>query len=229
MDTSHVNSWRGVLRVGGWAALGSVALIVIQIAVFAVWPPPETVPDVFDLMVRSPILGLLSMDGLYLVNNLLVLLVYLGLAVALWEVSRSAVALVLALGFIQMAAYFASNPAVEMLTLARRHGRAGESERAILLGAGEATLAAWTGTAFLVYYFLGAIILLVLTWLFRETVAFPPSTAWWSLAAGVLMLVPSSFGLVGMVFAVVSLIPWSVLCIVVGRTMLRLAEQDGPV
>lgn len=224
MPYQGLDQWRGLLRIGGWAALGSVALIVVQIGVFAVWPPPEDVPGVFDLMLRSPVLGLVSMDALYLVNNLLVLLLYLALAVVLWEVSRSGVALVLALGFVQMAAYFASNPAVEMLMLAGAHARAEAPQRAILEGAGGALLAGWTGTAFLVYYFLGAFVLLVLAWLLRRSTAFSPSVSWWALAAGILMLVPSPFGLVGMIFAIVSLIPWSVFCVAVGVRLLRLAR-----
>jgi hypothetical protein len=217
--------WRGLLLIGGWAALGSVALTVVQIAIFAVWPPPETVPDIFDLMLRSPLLGLVSMDGLYLVNNLLVLLVYLALAVPLWAASRSAVVLTLTLGFLQMTAYYASNPAVEMLTLARVHSRTESSEQAAIKAAGEALLAQWTGTAFLAYYFLGALVLLILSWLLRRTTTFPPSAAWWALAAGILMLVPSPFGLVGLIFAILSLVPWSVFCVVVGVRMLRLAHH----
>lgn len=225
METQHaLNQWRGVLRCGGWAALGSVALTVVQIGVFTVWPPAETVPETFDLMQRSAVLGLLSMDVLYLLNNLLVLLLYLALAAVLWPVSRSAVALVIVLGIVQMAAYYASNPAVEMLTLARLHDRAGTAERAALESTGEAVLAGWTGTAYLVYYFLGAFVLLILAWLLRRSDAFPGSATWWALAAGILMLVPSSFGLVGMIFAITSLIPWSVLCVIVGLRLLRLAR-----
>lgn len=224
-----VDRWRGLLLVGGWAALGSVALTVVQIAVFAVWPPPETIPEIFDLMLRAPLLGLMSLDGLYLVNNLLVLLVYLALALPLWTASRSAVVLALTLGVLQMAAYVASNPAVEMLTLARLHDRAEPSDQPAIEAAGEVLLAQWTGTAFLAYYWLGALVLLILAWLLRRTTAFPASAARWALAAGVLMLVPSSFGLVGMAFALLSLVPWSVFCVVVGVRMLRLARASRPV
>lgn len=205
--------------------MGSVALTIVQIAVFAVWPPPETVPEIFDLMLRSPLLGLISLDGIYLFNNLLVLLIYLALAVCLYAVSRSAVALALTLGFVQMAAYYASNPTVEMLTLARIHERSGASEQAAIEASGEAVLAAWTGTAFLTYYFLGALVLLIWAWLLRRTTTFRPSSTWWALTAGVLMLVPSSFGTVGMIFAIASLVPWSVFCVVVGVRMLQLAHH----
>ncbi|MFY1669878.1 hypothetical protein ACN27G_07940 [Plantactinospora sp. WMMB334] len=145
----EVYRWRGLLLAGGWAALGSVAVTVVQISILAAWPPPETAPEFFELMLRSPLLGLVSMDGLYLINNLMVLLVYLALAVPLWTASRSAVALVLTLGFLQMAAYNASNSAAEMLMLARTHDRTEAPERAAVEAAGEALLARWNGTAFL--------------------------------------------------------------------------------
>lgn len=214
---------RGLLRVGGWAALGSVGLIVVQIAVFAVWPPVHTVAEVFALMNENPVVGLLSLDLLYVVNNLLVWLFYVGLGAALFPVSRSAVTAAVGLGTLQMAAYLASNPAVEMLTLARAQATADASARAALAAAGEALLTSWKGTAFLTYYFLGAIVLFVFFWLLRRSADFPPSTARWALASGVLMLVPSSFGTVGLVFALASLVPWSVLCVVGGRRLLRLA------
>lgn len=214
---------RGLLRVGGWAALGSVGLIVVQIAVFAVWPPVHTVAEVFALMNENPVVGLLSLDLLYVVNNLLVWLYYVGLGAALFPVSRSAVTVAVGLGTLQMAAYLASNPAVEMLTLARAQATADASARAALAAAGEALLTSWKGTAFLTYYFLGAIVLFVFFWLLRRSADFPPSTARWALASGVLMLVPSSFGTVGLVFALASLVPWSVLCVVGGRRLLRLA------
>lgn len=222
LSDRDILDWRGLLRVAGGAALASVVLTVVQIVIFTLWPPPETVDGVFALMTARPVLGLLSLDGLYLLNNLLVLLLYLGLAVPLWKVSRSVVALALSLGFVQMAAYYASNPAVEMLTLARLHAAAGPAEQVALRAAGEAQLAAWTGTAFLVYYFLGAFVLLILAGGLRRCADMPPSAAWWALAAGVLMLVPSPFGTVGMIFAVASLVPWSVFCVIVGTRLLRL-------
>ena len=57
----------------------------------------------------------------------------------------------------------------------------------------------------------------------RRSAAFSRATAAWALAAGVLMLVPSSFGTVGMVLALASLVPWSVLCVMAGRRLLGLA------
>ena len=63
--------WRGVLRTGAAAAVGSVALIVVQVAVFALHPPPVEITEVLALLQRNPALGLLSLDVLYVVNNVL--------------------------------------------------------------------------------------------------------------------------------------------------------------
>lgn len=217
--------WRGLLRCGGWAAFASVGLTVIQIAVFAVWPPVHTVPEVFRLMVGSPVLGLLSLDLLYVLNNLAVWVLYVGLSSALWTASASGATLAVGLGTLQMAAYLASNPALEMLALARAHADAGPAARAALEAAGEAVLAGWKGTAFVVYYLLGAAVLLIFAWLLRRSPLFAGATAWWALAAGVLMLVPSTFGAVGMVMSLGSLLPWGVFAVLAGRTLLRLATS----
>ena len=67
-----------------------------------------------------------------------------------------------------------------MLVLAGAHQRAGTPERVLLEAAGEALLAGWKGTAFLAYYWLGAVVLFVLAWALRRSADFPPSAAWWA-------------------------------------------------
>lgn len=176
-------------------------------------------------MERAPILGLISLDVLFIINNLLVLLFYLGLCVVLWPVFRSGVTVALTLGVLQMAAYLVSNPAVEMLDLGRRYAATSGERQGMLLAAGEAVLAAWKGTAYLAYYLLGATVLLVLASLLLRSTVFAGPIPWWALAAGLLMLVPSTFGLVGIVFALVSLIPWSVFCVLAGRRLLQLGRR----
>lgn len=92
---------RELLFVGGIAAWGSVGLLLVQLVVYMIWPPVHTVSELFDLLHRSPAVGLLSLDALYLVNNVLVLLFYLGLAALLWPVSQARVVLIVVLGTLQ--------------------------------------------------------------------------------------------------------------------------------
>ena len=220
-----VRQWRGLVVVGAWAALASVALIVVQIVVYVVWPPPETTVGFFELLVDSPVLGLLSLDALYVLSNLLAYLIYLALAVALWRVSRSAVVVALAFGTLGMAAYMTSPRPVEMLALAQAHASAGPAEQVALIAAGDGMVATWTGTAFDVYYFFNLVTLLVLAVLMYRSAVFTRATAGWGLVAAVLMAVPSNFGVVGMAFALASLVPWAVFAVLVARRLLRLAAE----
>jgi hypothetical protein len=143
-----LDRWRGALIVAGWAALASVALTFVQVWMYVQWPPPESVEGFFALFADNPLLGLLSLDVLYIVNNLLVLLVYLGLFLVLRRRYPSTVTIGLLLGAVGMAAYMASNTAFEMLSLANAYAAADAAEQVAVLGAGEAMLAVFEGTAF---------------------------------------------------------------------------------
>lgn len=227
VDTTarDVAQWRGLVLTGAWAAVASVALIVVQIGVYVVWPPPDTVPGFFELLLANPVLGLLSLDGLYVVSNLLAYLLYFALAVVLWRVSRSGVVVALAFGTLGMAAYMASPRPVEMLLLAQRHAEADAATRVALLATGEGMLATWKGTAFDVYYLFNLVTLLLLAVLMYRSRVFSRPTAVWGLVAAALMAVPSNFGAVGLVFALASLLPWAVFAVLVARRLFALASR----
>ena len=96
------------------------------------------------------------------------------------------------------------------------------------LAAGEAVMAGYTGTAFNTYYVLNAIGLLLFAATFLHSPRFKRSIGYWGLASGVLMIVPSSAGLVGMIFSLLSLIPWVVfIALLIG--VLKKAAADPTV
>ncbi|GEN78440.1 DUF4386 family protein [Actinotalea fermentans] len=222
-----VARFHGLVRVGAWVALASVAMIALQVGCYLVAPPPDTTVGFFELLVENPAYGLITLDLLYVVSNLLAYLLYLALAVVLWRVSLSGVVVALAFGTLGMAAYMASPRAVEMLTLARAYDGADAAERVALVATGDGMLATWTGTAFDVYYVFNLVTLLVLAVLLMRSRVFSRATAWWGLAAAVLMAVPSNVGVVGLAFAMASLVPWSVFAVLVGRRLLRLLALSG--
>lgn len=221
---ADVRSWRGLVRTGAWAALASVGLIAVQIIVYLLWPPPDTVEGFFLVLADNPVAGLLMLDLLYPVSNLLTLLLYAALAVVLWRDSRSAVVIALGLGGIGMAAYMSSPRPIEMLHLARAYAEAGPAEGAALLATGDGMLATWTGTAFDVYYVLNFAALLIFGILIYRSTVFSRATAVWGLAAAVLMAVPSNVGTVGLAFALASLLPWSVFAVLSARRLLALCR-----
>jgi Domain of unknown function (DUF4386) len=224
-DRHGFDRWRGLLRVGGWAAFGSVALIFVQVWIYVQWPPPETVEDFYTLFTENPFLGLLSLDLLYIVNNVIVLLVYLALFAVLRPTHPAAVTIALLLGSVGMAAYMASNVGFEMLALADAYAAADGAGRVALLGAGEVLLASFEGTAFNIYYVLSMVALLLFAGSMLRSRDFSRAAGGWGLAAALLMIVPSTAGALGMVFALASLGPWVVFALLTGRRLLNLSAR----
>jgi hypothetical protein len=218
-----VKQWSGLILTGAWVALASVALIVVQVVVYLLWPPPGTTLGFFEVLVENPLRGLLALDLLYVVSNLLAYLLYFALAVVLWRVSRSAVVIALAFGVLGMAAYMASPRPIEMLLLARSYSEADPAKQLALQATGEGMLATWTGTAFDIYYIFNLMTLLILAVLIYRSDVFTRATAMWGLGAAALMAVPSNFGTVGLIFALASLLPWAVFAVLVARGLFALA------
>jgi len=225
---SDARQWRGLLVTGAWCAFASVVMVVVQIGIYVVWPPPQSTAGFFDLLLDNPAHGLVSLDLLYIVSNTLAYLVYLALAVVLWRVSRSAVVIALAFCVVGMAAYMTAPRPVEMLTLAHSYADADAATRTALLATGDGMLATWMGTAFDIYYFFNLVTLVVLAVLMLRSSIFSRATAVWGLAGAVLMTVPTNFGPVGLAFAVASLAPWSVFAVLVWRRLLQLAGPAEP-
>lgn len=215
---------KGVYRIGAVAALIGVAVMVIQIVIYVVWPPPDTVEGFFALLQENTLLGLLSLDLLYILNNTLLVPIYLALYLAIRRFAPSVTLIALLLGLLGIGAYYASTVAFEMLSLSGAYAAAtGEAQRTALLGAGEALLAAYKGSAFDVYYVLNAVILLVFSVVMLRSPVFSRATAVWGLAAGVLMSIPSTAGTIGMIFALASLVPWAVFSLLFSRRLFQLA------
>ena len=216
--------WRGLLFAGAWCAFAAVVMIFVEIGRYLLWPPPPSTAGFFDLLLAKPALGLISLDLLFIVSNTLSYLVHVALAVVLWRVNRSAVVIALAFGVVGTAAFVASTRPVEMLTLAHAYADADPAGRTALLATGDGMLATWTGTGYVVYYYFGFATLLILGLLMLRSSIFSRATAVWALTSAVFMTVPANFGQVGLVFALVSLAPWSVFAILVGRRLLHLAR-----
>src|SRR5215208_2630649 len=153
-------SWKPLYRAGGVAALITAVLIPVQIIVFIAWPPPLEGPviDWFALFQSNRLLGLLSLDLLLLVDYVLLVPIVLALYVALRRASEYFMAIATALYFAAIAAYFASNTALEMLSLSDQYAAATtDAQRAMYLAAGQAMLATFEGTAFQVSYVLASV------------------------------------------------------------------------
>jgi len=232
-DPSHA----ALLRAGGLAALLVALVTIIEVVLFTLYPPPETVQAWFELFVENPLLGLLSFWGLEILMYAMFILVFLALYAVLARVSRSGMAVALVLSLLGSAIFFATNNPFAMLTLARKFAAASTGfEQSALLAAGEAVLALTNQRAvggFNIALFLVSIAGLVAALVMRRSPAFSRWAAYlgilafsFSLADYLRQALTSSILITLLVVlpGALLLVAWFTL---VGLRLLQLARQGG--
>jgi hypothetical protein len=223
-------NWGWLYRVGGTAALIMLVLIPIQMIVFFVWTPPSAVIDWFTLFQKNRLAGLLAMDLLLIVDYVLTGLVFLAIYAVLRRTSQSFMAIALTLELVGVATYFASTTAFEMLSLSDQYAAATTDEqRAMFLAAGQTMLAIWQGTAFDVSYILSALAALIVAVVMLRSNIFSKVTAYVGIVASVLMFAPPTVGTIGVVFSLISLVPFVVWLILVARRLFQLGRPPTAV
>jgi hypothetical protein len=157
-------AWRDLYRIAGWAALLTAIFIPIQIAVFMIWPPPPFEPTVdnalrwIEFFNANPLLALLDLDLLIIVDVVLGVPVTLALYASLRRADHALALVGAAFGLIATVAYFAANPTISMLTLSLQYAAsATDVQRGVILIAGQVLMMNYQGTAFHLFYILGAV------------------------------------------------------------------------
>ena len=205
-------------RVSFWACLAMLVLIPIQILIFVLSPHPTTVLGWLELFKMSWVLGVIHFDGLYIINNIILAIIYVALFLLLVEEHPTLMILATLLGLLGIASYFASNKAVEMFFLSKEYwgGRTNLPDE-VFFASVQGLLLAWKGTAFDIYYILNGITLFLISSAMLKSHLFKSSIAIVGFISAFLMIIPSNFGAVGMVFSLLSLIPWYLFTIMMAR------------
>ncbi len=227
MNQGYKINLQPLYNTAKFSALIMLILIPLQIVIYVMVPPPDTVQGFFELYHRNPFFGLLSLDFLYLFNNIIIAILYLALFILLYREKFVLVLIALTLGLIGVACYYSSNPAFEMLTLSHQYVQALPEQQYIYLAAGEALMAGYTGTAFNVYYVLSTICLLLFSYAIIKSTKFKKSVGWWGLVSGFFMIIPSSAGMLGMIFSLLSLMPWMVFVVLLMTNFKKFASEGS--
>lgn len=221
--------WSWLYRTAGAAALLCVAFLPIQIAVFVVNPPPASVPGWFQLLHLHPLIGLLDLDLLLMVDQVLTILVFLGLYMALRRAGRSFLLIGVALGLLSAVLFIASNPAFAMLSLSDQYAASGaEAQRAALLAAGQAVMAQWQGSAFHASYITGSIAAILVSLIMLRDGLFRRAAALMGIvsnALALLLYVP----VVGVYISVSSVVLLWAWYLLMGIRFFQLARMPSPV
>lgn len=213
-------------RLAGIAVIIIVLIIPVQVLIFSLFPPPEDSIGFIELFHNNWLLGLLSLDLLYYFNNVLLVVFYLGLYASLKKIDFSNMLIALVIGLIGIAVYYSSSIGFEMLSLSKQYYQTDSIEmKQYLILLGHGLLLKYKGTAFDVYYVLNAVALVLIAKTMFKSQIFGKSAAMWGMIAGFLMIIPSTAESIGLIFSLISLIPWIVFSIIVGRKMIILGKK----
>ncbi len=220
--------WKSLYKIGGVAALLIFILTLAQCFIFVIYPPPGTVIDYFMLFQKSWILGLLELDFLLIVINILLLLIYLALYTALRRFNKSYTAIALVTGLVGTTLFFASREATfGMLSLSSQYTAAtSNTEREMLLAAGQTLLAIYNGTSFDLSYVFGGVTILIFSVAMLKSNIFNKATAYVGIVMGVLMLVPPTVGKIGLLLSLISLVPTLIWLIPVAWELFQLERAS---
>ena len=215
-------------KLGMISAILMVILIPIQIIFFVIWPHPTTIEGFFELFNNNWFLGLISFDLLYMVNNILLALLLISIFVALLETKKWYLYIGIFFSLFSITIYFSSNTAIEMLQASQSYFNTNDqSVKEMFLVVGETLYLTYKGTAYTVYYILNGISLILIFFAMFDSKKFRKITARFGLASGFLMLIPATAGIIGMTMSLVSLIPWSVFCILVALDFSKKIEIES--
>lgn len=228
---AELTPWRPMLRLGSIGAIAVACLIPLQAAVFLLSPPPGSVPDFFALFQRNPLLGLLDLDLLLTLDYLALIPLYLALYLVVRRRAATAGLLALVLGLFSVLLFLVSREATfSMWMLASQHAATNDPEqRAALVGAAQTLLTLYNGGTFGLSYLLGAASTLLFSWPMWRLRILGPVTGLLGLITGLTMLVPANVGTLGLVLAMLSLIPTAIWLVLVARGLNRTINATATV
>ena len=213
--------WSTLYKAGGFAALLTAVFLPIQIAVIILYPMPETVMGWFALFQQHRLAALLDLDLLLVVDQVLAAVMFTALYAALRRTSPSWMAIATASALISVVLFIAANPAFAMLSLSDQYAAAAtQAQKTALLGAGQAMLAAWEGSAFHASYILGSLSSVAISIVMLASGKFGRGAPWMGIVANAMALgyyVPQ-IGIFISIFSVLFLWVWYILT---ARVLLR--------
>ena len=222
------SGWSSLYKLGGISALLLVAIVIIQLIVFTIAPPPldGTAIDWFILFQKNPIIGLIHFEFLMIIYVILCIPIALALYTLLRQVNPSWTVLYLILSLLGVMCFIAARPAFEMLHLSNGYAAAKtDAERAIFLAAGEAKVATFHGTAFYINYILGSLTGLIISWVMLKTTLFSKATAYIRIASSICdfgLFVPT-IGMFIAIFSMLFLVIWNIM---IARRLFQLAHTS---
>jgi hypothetical protein len=180
--TDYSSPWKNLAPLAGWAAILLLFYSLVTMAsLIALGGMPETAREGFALLAENRLAGLLRLDILTILVMPLYYLLLLGLYAGLRNTEGAKSLLAALLGVAGVTLVLATPSAFSFLTLSDKFAAAtDETQRALLLAAGEAVLATdlWHGSGALMGGLLIQTSTLIFSVVMLRSAAFGKLTAW---------------------------------------------------
>lgn len=135
------STYQNLYKVGGVAALVVAMLILGEVVVLAIYPPPNTISDWFMLFQSNSVIGFLDFWGLEVLMYLMFIMTFLALYMALRKTNPSLMVIAMTFALLGIGVFLATNNPSSMLSLSNQYASATtDAERSTLLAAGQALL-----------------------------------------------------------------------------------------
>jgi hypothetical protein len=223
--------WRGVFAAAAAGAILTAVCVPFQVPLFIAFPPPasHSVGAWFDLFNGSPVIGLLSLDLLMMVEQVLAVPIILALFLLLYRTAPSTALLGAAAWLMGAVLFLGSNTGFEMLALARGYAAAGTADQAAYIAAGHGMLASYwdMGTSFVFGYVLSAVGGILLGAALVRAGALGRAAGWLLLVANVVGLGIFLPG-VGIAVSLVSVLLLWVWYVRIGWSLVRTVRRTEP-
>jgi hypothetical protein len=222
-------NWKNLYLIGGIAVFVNLILMLISVVGYIVWPyaaGATPTQEIYTLVRTNIWAAFIALDLGVSITNLVSILIYLALYVALRRANEAYALIALILGLVAVAAMIAARPVFEIFTLSGLYASAAtEMDQNLYLAAGESLLVQFHGAAWHISMFLGALAPLINALLMRRSQFFGRTLAYIGIvtfALGTFFWVPG-VGLMFLFLSMLGSVPWSIL---LGRDFFRLAEKE---
>jgi hypothetical protein len=223
----ETSPWKGLFKLGGIAALAVVAIVFLQGPIFILYPQPTTVLGHFIQFQQNKLLGLVDLDLILILAEIVTIPILVALYAALKRFSPTTLGIALASGLGGIGLFFAVNPTLAMLFLSDQYAAAAtEAQRAAFLAAGEALTAQYNGTAFGLFFILCGVSYILFAVAMLKSGIFSKATGYMGLLMGAMMLVPPLpvLGTVALTLSYVVILPSLVWNILIAIRLFQLAR-----
>ncbi len=218
MSQTSTTDRKLLFKIAFICSIAMLIIIPIQILVFSITRIPSSIQEWFELFNTNLLVGLFHSDLFILINNILISVIYFALYESMKENNKLLLRLALILGYIGIAAYISSNKTFELMSLSKEYySTVNDSERIAIIASGKVMIKSWQGTAFDSYYVLNGIALLILSLTMFKCTTYSKPTAIMGLLAAIFMTIPSTAGILGLVFSLASLVPWYIFTIMYAK------------